>query len=137
MVEKYIEYIGEHKEINPKQDMSVFEAFLYGIIEKFIDQKQQSNALKCYYSLFEVQQIDCIWLLKFLFNNQSYMSRQLHLSSKHAVPRLTIVLKFLKDITTFFDQKRISGQTFPCTTIYPQIKMGLDANGADQRQICQ
>lgn len=44
MVEKYIEYIEGHREINPKQDISVFEAFLYNILEKLIDQKQQGNA---------------------------------------------------------------------------------------------
>lgn len=95
MVEKYIDYIGAHREINPKQDVSVFEAFLYNILEKLIDQKQQGNAQKCYYSLFEVQQLDCPWLIQFLFRPQQFASKQVLQSSKHSVPRLTIVLKFL------------------------------------------
>ena len=58
--------------------------------------------------LFKVEQIDCLFLLNFLFKRTSFLNKKFESSFKHIVPRFTIVLTILNDFQNYESQKKLS-----------------------------
>ena len=117
--------------------MSILEGFLFNLLDKLTDSKVLQKVQMTYDRLFRVHQLDCPYLISFLFKPQQFANKQIQNSSKHNVPRLTIVLTFLKNFNEFESNKRITKTNFPSSVIYPHLRTGLDAQGADQRLLCQ
>jgi len=54
MVDSYIDLVEKNKEINPKQDASVLEAFLMNLLDKLADSKTCQKVQVTYDRLFRV-----------------------------------------------------------------------------------
>ena len=70
MLDAYIEYINSNKQINLKQDMSILEGFLFNLLDKLTDTKVLHKVQMTYDKLFRVTQLDCPYLIAFLFKGQ-------------------------------------------------------------------
>jgi len=113
MVESYQAVLEAYKQVNPKQDTSNFEKFLMNFLEKLADPKSSTRVQKAYMRFFSVQQLDCVYLLQFIFKPQSFSSQTSQASVKHRVPRLRILLSFLTDFQSYESKGRITKDTFP------------------------
>jgi len=91
MVSAYFDLVEKSNSIQPKQDASVFEKFLANLLDKLADSKASTKAVAAYKRMFKVKQLDCAFLLAFLFKPSSFVNKNGQASHKHLVPRLGIV----------------------------------------------
>lgn len=67
------------------------EKMLTNLLDKLADNKYRSKIETVYLKCFNVDQIEGIFLVNFLFKPSSYLNKKLATSFKHAIPRLNIV----------------------------------------------
>jgi two-component SAPR family response regulator len=67
MVNTYIDLCEKTATLNPKQDTAVFEVFLMNLLEKLPDAKSVQKVHAVYKRLLNLKQLECSYLLNFLF----------------------------------------------------------------------
>lgn len=75
MVDAYLDYLNSHRNINPKQDISVLESFLFSLLDKLVDSKQYAKVQASYEHMFNIPQFDCPFLIAFLFKPQQFSNK--------------------------------------------------------------
>lgn len=74
MVGVYLDLVVSQPAINPKQDSTVLETFLVNLLEKLADTKACIKVQGVYKRLFTIQQLECTYLLTFLFKTTSFVN---------------------------------------------------------------
>lgn len=76
MISTYQEIVIQDKSINPKQDQSYLELFLLNMLDKLADSKVSMKVQNLYMKFFDIAQLDQVYLLLFLFKNNSFANKK-------------------------------------------------------------
>jgi len=83
LVESYIAALKRNKGINPKSDISNTEKMLIQLLDRLADSKFSQKAEACYLHLFDIEQMDGIFLISFILKSTSYINKNMATSFKH------------------------------------------------------
>ena len=72
MVNAYLDIVEKTPGLNPKQDTQVFETFLMSLLDKLADSKTCTQSQAVYRRLFNLQQLDCAYLIAFVYKPHSF-----------------------------------------------------------------
>ena len=94
--EAYIAQLMLYPAVTAKSDQASFERFLTYTLDRVTDQKVSLKTQKLYMKLYEVKQLDGVYLTSFLFKQASFINKNnvnmvLHLSLRLRILELLLI----------------------------------------------
>ena len=83
--EVYIQHMKQYSELTVKSDQASFERYLTYMLNRLSDQKLLMKTIRLYMQLYEVPQLDGVYLTTYLFKQASFINK----NNIESVPHLS------------------------------------------------